>query len=121
MTTSPLIASLSWGRIMVEGVGTFKDVKLWPGGGREWDWNETGTRHSPGVQPADVAELIDNGAETVVLGRGMQGMLGVAPETLRALEAADVAVEVHESEQAVAVYNRLVGSTAVGALIHSTC
>jgi hypothetical protein len=55
----PRITHLSWGRIEVEGGRTFKDAKLWPGGVREWDWNETGTRHRPGVQPADVEELLD--------------------------------------------------------------
>lgn len=51
---SPKIAHLSWGRIEVEGLGTGKDWKLYPGGGREWDWRETGTEHRPGIQPADV-------------------------------------------------------------------
>jgi len=32
----------------VEGIGAGKDFKLYPGGGREWDWNETG----PGAHPA---------------------------------------------------------------------
>ena len=45
---SPRISTISWGRMEVEGVGEAKDFKLWPGGGRPWDWNETGTRHDPG-------------------------------------------------------------------------
>ncbi len=36
------------------------------GGGREWDWDETGTRHSPGNQPAD-EEFLAHGATAVVL------------------------------------------------------
>jgi hypothetical protein len=39
---SPRITHLSWGRIEVEGGRGFKDAKLWPGGGRAWDWKETG-------------------------------------------------------------------------------
>jgi hypothetical protein len=45
-TRSPRILAIAWGRIDVEGLGVAKDVKLYPGGGREWDWSETGTRHS---------------------------------------------------------------------------
>lgn len=58
---SPRITDFVWGRISV-GDRVFKDAKLWPGGAREWDWTETGTRHEPGIQPADVAELLEHGA-----------------------------------------------------------
>jgi hypothetical protein len=51
----------------VEGVRTGKDYKLWPGGGREWDWRETDTHHVPGIRPADVQELLEHGSETLVL------------------------------------------------------
>jgi hypothetical protein len=47
----------------VEGHPPFKDAKVFPGGAREWDWRETGTRHVPGIQPADVQELIEHGAK----------------------------------------------------------
>ena len=67
---SPRITTLAWGRIEVEGVGKFKDAKVFPGGAREWDWNETGTAHEPGIQPADVTELLDHGATTIVLSQG---------------------------------------------------
>ena len=56
--SSPAITHLSWGKLEVADHGTFKDAKLWPGGARAWDWSETGTRHEPGIQPADVAELL---------------------------------------------------------------
>ena len=68
---SPRINHLSWGRMEIDGLGIGKDFKLWPGGGREWDWQETGTHHVPGIQPADVTELLDNGSQTIVLTRGM--------------------------------------------------
>ena len=68
---SPRISHLSWGHIEVEGHPPFKDAKIFPGGAREWDWRETGTRHVPGVQPADVQELIEHGARAVVLSKGI--------------------------------------------------
>ena len=49
---SPHIHHLSWGRMEVDGVGVGKDFKLWPGGGREWDWRETDTHHVPGILAA---------------------------------------------------------------------
>jgi hypothetical protein len=59
---SPRILERRWGLVRIDGHGTVKDAKLFPGGARAWDWRETGTRHRPGIQPADVAELLDHGA-----------------------------------------------------------
>lgn len=118
---SPRIIDFAWGRLVVEGNRRFKDAKLWPGGGREWDWTETGTRHEPGIQPADVEELVEHGAEIVVLSRGVHERLGVCAETLQALEARGIEVHVLPTERAVERYNELARERQVGGLFHSTC
>lgn len=119
---SPRIRSAAWGRVEVEGLDEpLKDAKLWPGGARAWDWAETGTRHAPGVQPADVRELLEHGARHVVLSRGRLGRLRVQDATLSFLAEAGVEAEVLETAAAVRRYNDLAGREAVGALIHSTC
>ena len=119
---SPKITHLSWGRLEVEGQdSTFKDAKLFPGGAREWDWNETGTDHEPGIQPADVEELLEHGATTVVLSKGFYERLRVRRETLQELEEKNVSAHVEQTEEAVRLYNELSKSEKVGALIHSTC
>jgi hypothetical protein len=106
----------------VAGLGTGKDFKLWPGGGREWDWAETGTRHHPGIQPADVEELLDHGSRIVVLSRGILLRLETAPETLATLERRVERVHVEETRAAARLYNDLADSgEAVGGLFHSTC
>jgi len=33
-------------------------LSLYPGGGLEWGWDETGTRQWPGIQPVGVTELL---------------------------------------------------------------
>jgi hypothetical protein len=115
--TSPEILAVSWGHIEVEGLGVVKDLKAWPGGARGWDWSETGTGHSPGIQPADVEELLDAGAVQVVLSRGMEERLEVPQSTVDWLEARGVAVHVAETTKAVELYNRLRTATAVGGLV----
>lgn len=121
-THSPLIERLSWGRMTVDGVGSGKDFKLWPGGGRAWDWNETGTRHRPGIQPADVQELLDRSATVIVLSRGMLLQLQTCPETLELLEQQGISIHVQETKKAAVTYNRLaVQGERVGGLFHSTC
>ena len=115
-TQSPLITGLSWGRMAVQGVGSGKDFKLWPGGGRAWDWRETGVHHRP------VQELLENGCQAIVLSRGQLRRLQTCQETLDLLESRDIAVHVAETKKAVEIYNDLAQrGQAVGGLFHSTC
>ena len=103
---SPRIIHISWGNMEVEGLGLGKDFKLYPGGGREWDWNETNTEHIPGIQPADVQELLEKGSKVVVLSRGMQLRLQTCPETLQFLKDKGIGVHVEETLRAARLYNK---------------
>lgn len=119
---SPRIMDLAWGRIRVDGAAAaFKDAKVFPGGAREWDWNETGTRHDPGIQTADVAELLERGAEVVVLSRGMQERLRVPAETLDLLDRRGVEHHELRTDEAVRLYNELRLTRRAAGLFHSTC
>ena len=118
---SPRIVRLAWGRIEVDGYPPFKDAKVFPGGAREWDWRETGTRHVPGIQPADVDELIAHGAKAVVLSTGIWQRLEVCPETLETLARSGIEAEVLQTEVAVKRFNELRESLPAGGLFHSTC
>jgi hypothetical protein len=118
---SPKILAVCWGHMEVEGIGAGKDFKLYPGGGREWDWDETGTRHSPGIQPADVEELLAHGATAVVLSLGMNRRLQVDPRTLDYLDDWSAAAHVAETREAVKIYNDLAEGVPVAGLFHSTC
>ncbi|MFQ5583067.1 MAG: Mth938-like domain-containing protein [Calditrichia bacterium] len=120
--TAPRITKLSWGCIKVEGAEKpYKDAKLFPGGSREWDWNETGTRHTPGIQPADVEELLQYGATVVILSRGFYERLQVAKETIALLQEKNIPFYILQTEKAVQRYNELRDCEKVGGLFHSTC
>ena len=119
-TNSPRITGLSWGRLETES-GVFKDARLYPGGVAEWDRNETGTSHDPGIQPADVESLLEHGATVIVLSRGFHERLGVTPATLGMLEERGIPVHVAQTEEAARLYDELRETEKVGALIHSTC
>ena len=120
--TCTKISSISWGHIALNSpdLADGKDYKLFPAGGRPWDWNETGTRHSPGIQQGDVEELLQAGAKEVVLSRGMDLKLRVPDETVRWLEERGVKVHVAETKEAVEIYNHLVDEgVSVGGCFHS--
>jgi hypothetical protein len=119
---SPRIKHVSWGRLEVEGrAEPYKDTTLFPGGSREWNWRETRTEHSPGIQPADVQKLLDHGAKTVVLSREMKECLHVARETLDFLKKREIAAHVLPTAEAVQLYNQLAETEPVGGLFHMTC
>lgn len=118
---SPTITSISWGHMEVDGLAPGKDFKVYPGGGRPWDWRETGTDHDPGIQPEDVEELLEHGSTVVVLSRGLELRLQVDPRTLKLLEERGVDVHVAETTEAVRLYNDLAATRPVGGLFHSTC
>jgi hypothetical protein len=105
----------------IEGLGAGRDFKLYPGGGRAWDWKETGTHHVPGIQPADIQELLDHGSRVVVLSRGMQLALQTCPETIQLLRDQGITYHVEETKAAVELYNQLAQTEPVGGLFHSTC
>jgi hypothetical protein len=121
MRPSLRITHISWGHIEVEGLGSGKDFKLYPGGGREWDWRETNTEHIPGVQPADVQELLEKGSKVVGLTRGMQLRLQTCPETLQLLKEKGIGVHVEETRRAAELYNKLAENELVGGHLLSAC
>ena len=93
-----------------------------PAARREWDWNETGTQHEPGIQPADVDELLADDPEVIVLSRGRERRLQTQPQTLAVLQDRNIEVVVEETSVAISTYNRLSSEgRRVAALVHSTC
>ena len=93
---SPRIASLEWGFIEVEGFGKLRDVKLFPGGAKGWDW-------------------------LVLISRGVWKRLKTMPKTVALLEQAGMTVHQLQTEACVEEYNTLREREQVAALIHTTC
>lgn len=118
---SPEIKSIKWGEIKTNNGEIYKDAKLYPGGSREWDWNETGTRHNPGIQPEDIEELLDHEAEVIILSKGFHERLQVMDKTIELLEKKNISYFTLQTEKAVEKYNTLCNKKRTGALIHSTC
>ena len=115
------VTRLEWGEVELENGQIFKDVKVYPGGSRSWQWGETDTHHVPGIQMTDVEELLENGAEVVVLTRGVLGRLGVPEKVVKQLKNRGVEVHVAKTRQGVDLYNQLCDKKQAGILIHSTC
>ncbi len=119
---SPKITQAEWGQIYVDGYeAPFRDAKLYPGGAREWDWRETGTHHVPGIQPADVEELLAYNPSLMVLSKGFWQRLQVQQETRTLIENKGIELFILETGQAVEKYNNSAQELPVAGLFHSTC
>jgi len=121
---APLIKTLSWGTIVVgcdQKESQYRDCKIWPGGAKEWNWKETGTQHSPGVQIADLQDFIDQ-VDIVILSQGMLLVLKVPQETIDYVKNLGKECIVGQTQAMVEKYNELVNKgKKVGGLFHSTC
>jgi hypothetical protein len=115
------IASFRWGQIVDTGGRVFKDARLYPGGIAEWDWGKTGTRHDPGIQIADLEDLVATRPDVIILSRGVDLVLQVPSATIDFALGHAPTVLVLQSEQAVAAYNERIAGERVVALVHSTC
>jgi len=121
MALSPKILSSGWGKIQVEGLANGKDYKLWPGGGRSWNWNEHGTGHGSGILVGDVGELVDHGCRVVVLTFGRFKRLRVPEQTVSYLKQKGIEVAVAETKEGIGLYNDYArAGVAVGGLFHTT-
>lgn len=120
--TSPRILTSGWGKMEIDGLGSGKDFKLWPGGGRRWDWTEFGTDHGSGIHEDEVSELIANRCDTVILTTGRFKRLKIPETTVRILERQGIEVIVTDTENGIELYNQYIEKgIGVGGLFHSTC
>ncbi|MFJ3974345.1 MTH938/NDUFAF3 family protein [Streptomyces sp. NPDC090021] len=119
---SPRISRMERGLMEAEGPAPGKDLVLYPGGGHPWDRAVHGTRHSTGVRPGDVRELLQRRATVAVLSLGMDECLTIAPPSRELLRQAGAEVHVKETRAAAALHNTLAAAgRPVGGVFHSTC
>jgi len=126
MNTQPaLITHISWGKMEITiGDKTlyFKDCKVWPEGADNWDWNLTGTHHKPGIQPADIEEILKHNVEVMILSKGMLLMLHTAKETIGLLDSFKINYHREETRNAVRLFNNMANQgIRAGGIFHSTC
>lgn len=123
--TETTITHISWGRIEVSAGNQtlrFKDCKIWPGGATEWDWTLTGTHHNPGIQIADLEEVLAHDPDVIILTRGMQRRLQTTPQVEQHLKERGIPYHIKETNQAVELFNALAQEgKRPGGLFHTTC
>ena len=120
MQNNCIIENIKWGEIVVNGK-KFKDIKIWNNIVKEWNWNETNTKHNPGIQIKDVTEFIDD-VDIIILSKGYKNMLETKIDTINFINHKNKKLIILTTDKAVKEYNRLAElGYKIGGLIHSTC
>ncbi len=111
------IDSYHFGQIIINGKSYSSDVVIFPDRVRDNWWLKTGHK----LCLEDIAGVITENPEVLVVGTGASGLMKVLPEVEQAAQAQGIKLIVEPTEQACNTYNQLSCLQKVVAAFHITC
>ena len=111
------IDSYHFGEIVINGKQYSSDVVIFPDRVRDDWWRKTG--HELCLK--DIAGVMTENLEVLVVGTGDSGLMKVLPEVEQAAQARGIKLIVEPTEQACNTYNQLSHSQKAVAALHITC
>jgi len=112
-----IIDSYQFGQIVINSKKYISDVILLPDRVRSDWWRKSG--HQLSLE--DIAEIISEKPEVLIVGTGASGMMEVLPEVKQALEIQGIKLIMETTDNACHTYNELCRSQKVTATFHLTC
>ncbi|MFC2021892.1 Mth938-like domain-containing protein [Chloroflexota bacterium] len=112
-----MIDSYRFGEIVINGKKYSSDVVIFPDRVRDSWWRKTG--HELRVE--DIAEVITENPEVLVVGSGASGLMKVLPEVEQVAQARGIKLIAETTDKACNTYNHLSQSQRVVATLHLTC
>jgi hypothetical protein len=110
------IDSVSFGEVSINGKVFYSDMVVWWDGRRDFRENS----HVLGMD--EFVGMLEKKPDSLVVGTGMSGMLGVEQGVLDLAEEQGMKVFVDKSPNAAEIFNGLVGNGRKAvAVIHATC
>jgi hypothetical protein len=113
----PKIESYRMGKIVVDGQSYSSDLIIFPDRVFDGWWRET----SHTLTPDDLAEVVKEAPEVLIVGQGLFGRLSVPADTRSFLEAHNIEVIARSTKEACQIYNQMSVSRKVAAALHLTC
>jgi len=112
-----IIDSYRFGLIVINGIRYTSDVIIFPDRVVE-NW-----RRIKGHQLCldDVAEIMTEKPEVLVIGTGVSGLMNMLPEVQQAVDTRGIKLITETTEKACRTYNQLCHSRKVIAALHITC
>ncbi len=111
------IDSYQFGEIVISGKKYSSDVVIFLDRVRDNWWRKTG--HELSLE--DVAEVITENPEVLIVGTGASGLMKVLPEVEQVAQAQGIELIVATTDKACDTYNQLSQSQRLVAALHITC
>ena len=112
-----IIDSFQFGRIVVSGKEYTSDVIIFPDTVNSNWWRKTG--HELCLE--DIAEVIAENPEALIVGTGVSGLMKVLPEVQQTAQERYIKLIVDNTDEACNTYNQICHSQNVVAALHITC
>ncbi len=112
-----IIDSYQFGQVVVSGKRCASDVIIFPDRVRD-NWRR---KMSHQLCLGDIAEVITESPEVLIVGTGASGLMKVLPEVKEGVDARGIKLIVEATDKACHNYNQLCRSQKVIAALHLTC
>jgi hypothetical protein len=112
-----IIDSYQFGQIVISGQKYTSDVIIFPDRVKKNWWRKSGHE----LCPDDIAEVLAENPEVLVVGTGASGLVKVLPQVTQSLEAQGIKLIAQPTSEACNTYNQLCQSQKVVAALHLTC
>ena len=112
-----VIDSYRFGQIVISGKKYSSDVVIFPDRVSDNWWRKSG--HELCVE--DIAEVMTENPEVLIVGTGDSGLVKVLPEVEQAAQAQGIKLIVANTDKACNTYNQLSHSQKIVAVLHLTC
>ncbi len=112
-----IIDSYQFGLIVVNGRRYSSDVIIFPDRVKDNWWRKRG--HQLCLE--DIAEVIAENPEVLVVGTGSSGLVKILPEVKESLDAQGIKLIAEPTSEACNTYNQLCHSQKVVTALHLTC
>ncbi len=112
-----IVDSYQFGQIVISGKKYISDVIIFPDRVKDSWWRKTGHQ----LCLDDIAEVLTENPEVLVVGTGASGLVKVLPEVKQSLEAQGIKLIAEPTSEACNIYNQLCYSQKVVAALHITC
>jgi len=112
-----IIDSYQFGLVVINGEKYTSDVIIFPDRVRDNWWRKSGHE----LRLEDIADVLTENPEVLIVGTGEPGMMRVLPETEQNTETLGINLIVETTAKACQTYNQLCHSQRVVAALHLTC
>ena len=112
-----IVDSYQFGQVVVNGKKYTSDVIIFPHRVIDSWWRKSGHQ----LCLDDIAEVLAENPEVLVVGTGASGLVKVLPEVKQSLEDQGIKLIAQPTSEACNIYNQLCHSQRVVAALHLTC